>query len=74
MAAGLFRHLYNFAAGGISNLYYPAADRGAGLTFERGSIVTAEGSIGALFTEFAPDVEHHLFHRKEPAPPATPQP
>ena len=52
--------LGNFAAGGLSNLYYPSSDRGAGLTMERAALVTAEGSLGALFVEFWPDfVAHH---------------
>jgi hypothetical protein len=46
----------NLAAGGISNLYYPEADRGAELTFQRAFIVTAEGAIGALVYEFWPDI------------------
>jgi hypothetical protein len=46
----------NLAAGGISNLYYPAAGRGAGLTIERGMTVTAEGTLGALFDEFWPNI------------------
>lgn len=53
--------LGNVAAGGISNLYYPAADRGAGLTFERAFTVTAEGALGAVFLEFWPDVSRKLF-------------
>ena len=45
--------LGNIAAGGISNLYYPAASRnGVGLTFSNGMIVTAEGAIGSIFQEF----------------------
>lgn len=48
--------LGNLAAGGISNLYYPKADRGAELTIERGLTVTAEGTIGGVFVEFWPDV------------------
>jgi len=41
------------AAGGISNLYYPAADRsGVGLTFENFGIGTAEGAIQNLIQEF----------------------
>lgn len=51
----------NLAAGGISNLYYPSSDRGAGLTIERGFTVTAEGTLGALADEFWPDVAHRLF-------------
>jgi hypothetical protein len=55
--------LGNIAAGGISNLYYPSADRGAGLTFERAATVTAEGALGAVFIEFWPDVSRKLFAR-----------
>ena len=53
--------LGNLAAGGISNLYYPSSDRGAGLTIERGLTVTAEGTLGALAYEFWPDVAQRLF-------------
>ncbi len=55
----------NFIAGGISNLYYPATDRGAGLTATRALTVTAEGSLGALFDEFWPDVSRHFRKKKE---------
>lgn len=41
------------AAGGISNLYYPASDRnGASLTFENALITTAGGAVQNLFQEF----------------------
>ena len=53
--------LGNLAAGGISNLYYPASDRGASLTVERGFTVTAEGTIGAVFEEFWPDIARKTF-------------
>lgn len=56
--------LGNLAAGGISNIYYPASDRGAGLTFERGLTVTAEGTIGGLANEFLPDLTRHFLHRE----------
>lgn len=59
--------LGNLAAGGISNLYYPAADRGFGLTIEQGLLVTAEGVFGALLIEFAPDVIGH-FHKNRIPP------
>ena len=48
--------LGNLAAGGLANLYYPASDRGAALTFERAFTVTAEGAGGAVFLEFWPDI------------------
>jgi hypothetical protein len=57
--------LGNIAAGGISNLYYPKADRGFGLTMEQGLTVTAEGAFGALLIEFYPDIRKHI-HKKQP--------
>ncbi len=56
--------LGNLAAGGISNLYYPSTDRGAALTVERALTVTAEGSFGAIFIEFWPDVARKLKKKK----------
>lgn len=55
--------LGNIAAGGISNAYYPASDRGAALTFERAFTVTAEGTLGALFDEFWPDIQRKFLRR-----------
>lgn len=55
--------LGNIAAGGIANLYYPAEDRGASLTFQRAFIVTAQGAIGSLFVEFWPDISSKLFRK-----------
>jgi hypothetical protein len=52
--------LGNIAAGGISNLYYPAADRGFGLTIEQGLLVTGEGTFGAFLIEFYPDIRRHF--------------
>jgi len=54
----------NFAAGGISNLYYPANDRGAGLAFESGLIglgATATANIlqEFLFRKLTPHVPNH---------------
>jgi hypothetical protein len=79
--------LGNIAAGGISNLYYPAAQRGVGLTFERGFVVTGEGAIGGVFEEFWPDIARKVLKNRmtklqpnvppapapPPAPPAAPQ-
>ena len=56
--------LGNLAAGGISNLYYPASDRGAGLTFERGFTVTAYGAFGGIFNEFWPDIAKKILKNK----------
>ncbi len=55
--------LGNLAAGGISNFYYPPSDRGTELTFERAASVTIEGSLGAIFVEFWPDISHKLFKK-----------
>jgi hypothetical protein len=60
--------LGNFASGGISNLYYPAADRGFGLTAEQALLVTAEGAFGALLVEFYPDVMKHFHKGPKDAP------
>ena len=60
--------LGNLAAGGISNLYYPASDRGFGLTVERGMTVTAEGAIANIIQEFVPDFQKRFFHKKAPDP------
>ena len=57
--------LGNFAAGGISNLYYPASDRGAVLTTERALTVSAEGAIGAVFVEFWPDISRKIFPKHQ---------
>ena len=42
----------SLAAGGISNLYYPASNRGAGLIFENATIGIGENAISNLFQEF----------------------
>ena len=44
--------LGSLAAGGISNLYYPASDRGAGLTFENTAIGIAGTAAANLLQEF----------------------
>jgi len=57
--------LGNLAAGGISNLYYPANDRnGAGLTFENAAIGIGASAVANLFQEFVirkltPKVPNH---------------
>jgi hypothetical protein len=48
-----YSHLLGgFAAGGISNLYYPAASRGVALTLENGLIETAGHAADDLMREF----------------------
>lgn len=54
-----------FTAGGISNAYYPAEDRGAWLTVSRATIALGYGCLGNVFLEFWPDISHKFFHKKE---------
>jgi hypothetical protein len=69
--------LGNFIGGAISNIYYPASDRGVGLTISRGATTTAEGIVGAELIEFYPDYVAWRQHRRErkladkPVPPTT---
>jgi hypothetical protein len=56
--------LGSLAAGGISNLYYPAHDRGAGLTFENTLIgigATAAANVLQEFVvkKFTPNLPNH---------------
>jgi len=60
--------LGNLISGGISNLYYPRAERGFALTIEQGMTVTAEGSFGALLIEFYPDIRKHIHGKRPPQP------
>jgi hypothetical protein len=53
----------NFAAGAISNLYYPSSERGLVSTYQRAIVVSAQGAIGASISEFWPDIERHLRKR-----------
>ena len=53
--------LGSLAAGGISNLYYPASDRGAGLTFENAAIGIGATAAANLLQEFVvPKFTPHL--------------
>jgi hypothetical protein len=55
--------LGNFISGGISNAYYPAAERGVANTVDGALTVTAEGVVGAEFVEFWPDISRRLFRK-----------
>jgi hypothetical protein len=57
--------LGDLIAGGISNAYYPAADRGLGLTFRRDAVVTGLGALGRIGMEFLPDVDRKIEHRRQ---------
>jgi hypothetical protein len=54
----------NLMGSAISNFYYPASDRTARGTIERGITVSAEGIIGAEVIEFWPDMVRH-YRRKQ---------
>ena len=58
-----------FTAGGLSNLYYPSNDRGFGLTMSRVGISLIYGSAGGIISEFWPDIDRVVFHRKAANPP-----
>jgi len=64
--------LGGLTAGTISNLYYPASDRGIGLTASRAAIALGYGSAGNLFLEFWPDIDRKLFHKQRPQAAAGP--
>jgi hypothetical protein len=55
------------SSGSISNAYYPQADRGFGLTMNRAGISLLYGSLGNLGSEFWPDIDQKLFHRRPKA-------
>jgi hypothetical protein len=60
--------LGNVSGGLLSNLYYPANERGVGLTLENSAIVLVEGSLGNIGLEFSPDVNawwHRRIHHDE---------
>lgn len=59
--------LGSLAAGGISNLYYPPADRGVALTFENTLLGIAGGAGANLFEEFL--LRKLTPHLHAPAPP-----
>ena len=53
------------AAGGVSQLYYPAENRGVGLVFSRAAIGMVFGTAGAIFSEFGPDLERKFSKKKK---------
>jgi hypothetical protein len=57
-----------FSSGGLSNLYYPRAERGFGLTMSRSAIAIGYSSLGGLVDEFYPDISLWLFHRRQKEP------
>jgi hypothetical protein len=58
-----------FSSGALSNVYYPASDRGFKLTMSRSGLALVYGTAGGLLNEFWPDISRELFpkHKKENA-------
>jgi len=50
-----------FAGAGLSNLYYPAEDRGANLTLTRVAISLSYQTLGNLGIEFWPEIHRKVF-------------
>jgi hypothetical protein len=55
--------LGNAIAAGISNLYYPAADRSFGTTFNKWGQQIGLDTGFNIMKEFWPDIRHKLFHK-----------
>ena len=53
-------------SGSISNAYYPAEERGFGLTMSRTAVALGWGMVGNFVLEFWPDIVRH--YRKHPSP------
>ena len=59
------------SGGALSNVYYPASDRGFKLTMSRGALALAYSTAGGLLNEFWPDIQRKLFgkDKKQTVPP-----
>ena len=55
----------HFIAGAVANAYYPESSRGISLFLNRGLVVTAEGAVGYVVSEFYPDVLAHFRHQTD---------
>jgi hypothetical protein len=65
--------LGSLAAGGISNLYYPASDRGAGLVFQNTAIGIGGTAVLNLLKEFVlTKITTNVPHRPAPLTPNSP--
>jgi hypothetical protein len=61
--------LGNYISGAISNLYYPAEQRGVALTLQNGTSVTLFGALGGQILEFGPDLTRILTKKRHPPAP-----
>jgi hypothetical protein len=57
--------LGKFTGAGLSNLYYPAEDRGASLTLTRVAISLSYQMMGNLAIEFWPEIHRKIFRGKK---------
>lgn len=53
----------NLVAAGISNLYYPQANRTVGTTFEKFGVGVVSDACFNVLKEFWPDMKHRVLHR-----------
>lgn len=56
-----------FSSGGLSNVYYPASDRGFGLTMSRTGISLLYGGISNVLSEYWPEIQRKI-HPKSAGP------
>ncbi|HEY2384492.1 MAG TPA: hypothetical protein VGK48_25215, partial [Terriglobia bacterium] len=47
----------DFTAGALANIYYPASNRGFGLTMQRTATIAIEGALADILKEFWPDID-----------------
>jgi hypothetical protein len=60
------------AAAGLSNLYYPTAERSFGNTGTSWGLDVGIDALSFVVKEFWPDINHYLFHGAAPSSHATP--
>jgi hypothetical protein len=54
------------AAAGVSNFYYPTPERTFGNTANKWGVNVGVDAVGFMLREFWPDINHDLFHGKQP--------
>ena len=72
-------HVFNYseivgsgASAGLSNLYYPSAERGMGNTGKQWGTDIGIDAATFVLKEFWPDINHRLFHGEKPIQPLPP--
>ena len=61
------------ASAGLSNLYYPSAERGLGNTGKQWGTDIGIDAATFVFKEFWPDINHRFFHGDKPIQPLPPE-